>query len=202
MHNEVYRQFDRICARRKAGGAVLEIGAVPSPTTLLTLPALKNATERIGINLDPASNFADIRILQANANDMDRFPAGRFDTVLSNSTLEHDKFFWKTLAEIRRVTKPGGLIVLGAPGFARPASEKWGKRIVRNIPVAGPIMQRRFGSMFASTSTLQVHNFPGDYYRFSAQTFREVFFDGMTDIEVISILMPPRIIGAATRASS
>lgn len=199
MHNEVYRQFDRICARRKAGGAVLEIGAMPSPTTLLTLPSLQHATEKIGINIEGPSSYGDIRILQANSNDMERFPAARFDTVLSNSTLEHDKFFWKTLAEIRRVTKPGGLVVLGAPGFARPTSEKWAKRVARNVPIAGRIIQRRFESWFASTSTLHVHNFPGDYYRFSAQTFREVFFEGMTDFEVFSVLIPPRIIGAATK---
>src|SRR4029077_14822716 len=112
MHNEVYRQFDRICARRHAGGAVLEIGAVPSAMTLLTLPSLKHADEKIGINIELPSRCGDIDILQENANAMDSFPADRFDTVLCNSTLEHDKFFWKTLAEIRRVTKPGGLIVL------------------------------------------------------------------------------------------
>ena len=202
MHNEVYRQFDRICGRRKAGGAVLEIGAMPSPTTLLTLPSLKSAREKIGINMEKASRYGDIDILQENANAMTNFPADRFDTVLCNATLEHDKFFWKTLAEIRRVTKPGGLVVLGAPGFGRPASEKWRKRIARNVPVLGRAIERRFEPWFASTPTLQVHNFPGDYYRFSAQTFQEVLFEGMIDIEVLSVLMPPRIIGAATKPSS
>ena len=199
MHNEVYRQFDRICARRNAGGAVLEIGAVPSAMTLLTLPSLKNAEEKIGINIEKSSRYGDIEIWQEDANEMANFPAERFDTVLSNATLEHDKFFWKTLAEIRRVTKPGGLIVLGAPGFGRSASEKWGKRIVRNIPMVGRSLERRFESRFASTLTLHVHNFPGDYYRFSAQTFHEVFFEGLINIEVFSVLMPPRIIGAATK---
>ena len=202
MHNEVYRQFDRICSRRKAGGAVLEIGAMPSATTLLTLPALRNAREKIGINIAKPSRYGDIEILQQNANAMVNFPAERFDTVLCNSTLEHDKFFWKTLAEIRRVTRSGGLIVLGAPGFGRPSSEKWGKRIARNIPLVGRSIERRFEPWFASTSTLHVHNFPGDYYRFSAQTFREVFFDGMNDVEVFTVLMPPRIIGAATKAAA
>ena len=199
MHSEVYRQFDRICARRKAGGAVLEIGAVPTATTLLTLPSLRNAREKIGINIEKSSHYGDIEILQHDANAMENFPDDRFDTVLCNATLEHDKFFWKTLGEIRRVTKPGGLIVLGAPGFGRPALEKWGKRLARNIPMLGPNLERRFESRFASTLTLHVHNFPGDYYRFSAQTFREVFFEGMNDVEVVSVLTPPRIIGAATK---
>jgi hypothetical protein len=95
MHHEVYRLFDQICARRRAGGAVLEIGAMPSPSTLLNLPSLRGAAEKIGINFEGASQFDGITILQINANSMERFPAGRFDTVLSNSMLEHDKFFWK-----------------------------------------------------------------------------------------------------------
>jgi len=199
MHNEVYQQFDRICARRRAGGAVLEIGAMPSPSTLLNLPSLSGAAEKIGINFEGSSQFDGITILQVNANSMEQFPAGRFDTVLSNSMLEHDKFFWKTLAEIRRVTKPGGLIVLGSPGYGRPISEKWTKRIARNVPVIGRRLQQRYADLFAATLTLHVHNFPGDYYRFSEQTFREVFFEGMRDIEVFSVLTPPRVIGAATK---
>lgn len=199
MHDEVYRQFDRICRRRKAGGAVLEIGAVPSNASLLTMPSLSEAHEKIGINMEGPSQFGAITILQANGNAMECFPADRFDTVLCNATLEHDKFFWKTLSEIRRVAKPGALIVLGAPGYRRLAREKWGKRIGRNLPLVGRSIERRLPSLFASTLTLHVHNYPGDYYRFSPQTFREVFFDGMTDIEIVSVLTPPRIIGAATK---
>jgi hypothetical protein len=43
--------------------------------------------------------------------------------------------------------------------------------------------------------TLWVHNFPGDYYRFSIQAFKDVIFEGMKDVKVYSILIPPRIIG-------
>ena len=45
------------------------------------------------------------------------FPDQRFDVVLCNAVLEHDRFFWETLAEIRRVTRAGGLVVIGTPGF-------------------------------------------------------------------------------------
>jgi len=198
MHNEVYRQFDQICARRKAGGAVLEIGAMPAPTTLLTLPSLQGARERIGVNLEGASEFGEVRILQGNGNALD-FPDERFDTVLCNATFEHDKFFWKTISEIRRVTRHGGLVVLGAPGYGRGGGEKWAKRLARNIPLVGGALRKKYEHLFASTLTLHVHNFPGDYYRFSAQAFREVFFDGMNDVEVIEVLTPPRIIGVATK---
>ncbi len=34
-----------------------------------------------------------------------------------------------------------------------------------------------------------------DHYRFSSQAVREVFFEGMQNVEVFSILKPRRIIG-------
>lgn len=44
-----------------------------------------------------------------------------------------------------------------------------------------------------------MHATPGDYYRFSPQAFREVFFKGTDDVEVRTIMLPPRIIGAGTK---
>jgi len=200
MHEKIYEQFDRICARRHAGGAVLEIGAVPSDSSLLGLPSLKNAASKIGVNLDPPSLYRDFVILQVNSNAMDCFGDSQFDTVLCNATFEHDRFFWKTLAEIHRVAKPGALVVLGAPGYVRSGREKWVKRIVRNIPFSKRVLQRRLDFLFASTLTLHTHNFPGDYYRFSPQAFREVFFEGMHEVEIFTLLTPPRIVGAAIRS--
>jgi hypothetical protein len=40
-----------------------------------------------------------------------------------------------------------------------------------------------------------MHYYPGDYYRFSPQAFKEVFFEGMDAVEIRIILSPPRIIG-------
>src|SRR4051794_20695208 len=42
---EVFAEFDRICAARRAGGCVLEIGAAARDDTLLCLPALAGACE-------------------------------------------------------------------------------------------------------------------------------------------------------------
>ena len=60
MLPRVYREFERICARRGAGGVVLEIGAVPSDSSLLCRKSLINATEKIGINLDGPVEY-DVR---------------------------------------------------------------------------------------------------------------------------------------------
>src|SRR5215813_8649589 len=99
---------------RGAGGAVLEIGATPTDDTLLALPALHGARERIGLNMDHACmrRGGDFDIVHGDGNHMP-FPNGRFDTILSNSVLEHDRRFWQTLAELRRVARPGALVILG-----------------------------------------------------------------------------------------
>ena len=99
--------------------------------------------------------------------------------------------------EIRRVVRLGGLVVIGTPGYARlPSEKKWSRWLRRLSWLSG----RPDGwPLEHSTLTLPVHNFPGDYYRFSEQTFREVFFEGMAEVSVQTILVPPRMIGAGIR---
>ena len=211
MHPRVYRAFERVCAERGAGGQVLEIGAVPDETSLLNMRALAGAASKTGLNLDGPYSFGGYEIVQGNANDMACFESGSFDTVLCNAVLEHDPFFWKTLAEIRRVTKPGGLVVIGAPGYrelwkgrlirsqgaapARGGRESWLNALGRRLSAC-----RLFDLLINATPTFRVHNEPGDYYRFSLQAFRDVFFGGMRDVRVRSILLPPRLIGSGLKA--
>ncbi len=190
MHRDVFREFERICAAYGAGGDVLEVGALPSADSLLCLEALANTRSKIGIHLGPPATFRDFRIVQANANDMRVFADASFDTVLSNSVLEHDRFFWRTLAEIRRVARPGALIAIGVPGFAKLRFERVLARMGR-WPLAG----RLLGGLSVSTLALQVHHYPGDYYRFTPQAVEEVFLEGLLDKEVRTVMCPPRIMG-------
>lgn len=195
MHPRVYREFERICSERNAGGAVLEIGAIPSDLSLLNMKSLKEAKEKVGINLDGPHTCRDFCIVKGNANAMTCFDDDRFDTVLCNAVLEHDKFFWKTISEISRVTKSGGLIVIGAPGFADFPAAKHMRRFLAKIPA----IHRYFDFLLSSTTTFYVHDAPGDYYRYSLQVFREVFFEGMNDVNIVSIMLPPRIIGSGIK---
>lgn len=173
---------------QNAGGRVLEIGAVPSDKSLLAMESLQNARSKSGINLDGPYEYRDFQILKGNANDMTYFEDETFDTVLSNATLEHDKFFWKSIAEIQRITKPGGLIVIAGPGYVKLASERFfASKLLRKVPFLKCITN--------STLTFHVHRSPGDYYRFGLQAFEEVFFAGMVDVTVYPLMIPPRIIG-------
>jgi SAM-dependent methyltransferase len=192
LHPKVYKEFEKICSQRCLRGAVLEVGAVPNETSLLNMKSLAGVMEKIGINIEGPFHYRDFSILRGNANNMVCFEKNRFDVVLCNAVLEHDKFFWKTVSEMKRVTKPGGLLVIGAPGY----KEFVGERLINGFFSKVPLLSQFFGAL---TIVLSVHNFPGDYYRFSLQTFREVLFKGMNEVEVRTVLMPPRIIGSGIK---
>lgn len=200
MHQEIYQEFEAICAERNIKGAVLEVGAIPSNMSLLAMKSLGNATEKIGINLDGPYEFRDFRILKGNGNCMDCFENEKFDAVLCNATLEHDKYFWKTLAEINRVTKPGGLVVIGVPGYGLTRMDKW-QNAARNWSIMHKLRHKHYLDIFfSSTITFQIHDHPGDYYRFSQQAVREVLFEGMDNVEIRSVMQPPRVIGFGTKS--
>jgi SAM-dependent methyltransferase len=173
MHKKVFQKFVKICSLKDIRGSVLEVGATPDDSSLLNMRALDDVKEKIGINIDGPHQYKDFSIMKGNANSMDCFSDGRFDAVLCNAVLEHDKYFWETVSEIKRVTRPGGLIVIAAPGYGTSS----------------------FRFLANSARTLKIHNYPGDYYRFSVQAFREVIFEGLRDVEITCVLNPPRIIG-------
>ena len=198
MHPDQFQAFDRICGERGAGGAVLEIGAVPSEDSLLCLGSLTAAARKVGVNLDGPSAFRDFAILKANSNDLSCFRDGEFDTVLCNAVLEHDLLFWKSLEEMRRVTRTGGLIIIGVPGFVESRPAGWRARISRS-PFARVLFPRSGASLLVSTRVLQVHDYPSDYYRFSPQAVAELFMRGLKDVRVFSHMRPPRIIGSGIK---
>lgn len=195
MHPIVYRTFEEICSQAAISGPVLEVGAVPGPDCLLRLPCLKQATPKVGLNLSDGGPCGDYDIIAGNANQMNNFADGQFATVLCNATLEHDRYFWKTIAEIHRVTSSGGFIAIGVPGFAGMGLD----RLLPRTSLLG-LLLRLFARgpnsdlVRSSTVTLGVHNFPGDYYRFTEQAAREVFMDGLTGVAVRTVMNPPRII--------
>jgi SAM-dependent methyltransferase len=149
----------------------LEVGGVLGTKSLLRAPELEGA-DRYCLNLVELRPAADIKTVVGNANDMAMFDDDSFELVMTNATLEHDRYFWRSLAEMRRVLAPGGMLVIGVPGYIANPGRDRGK----------------------ATHTYRVH-YRFDYYRFSEQAVREVFFEGMEDIAAQAIMHPPRIIG-------
>ena len=202
MHPRVYQEFERILSERPVRGSVLEIGAMPSDSSLLCMKSLQQASAKIGIDLDGPHEYKDFKIVKGNSNPMDCFQDNSFDAVLSSSTLEHDKYFWKTLQEIRRVTKPGGLIVIGVPVMPKLRAEKI-KALWARMPLVRRLQANQYlNALFTATITFQIHNWPGDYYRFGPQAIREVFLEGLEQVEVRTIMLPPRHIGVGIKPAS
>ena len=140
--------------------------------SLLRFPELAGA-ERYCLNLVDMPSEDGITAVTGNANDMrDVFKDDMFDLVLCSATLEHDKHFWLTVKEMQRVLKPGGLLIISVPGYVKDPERDQGR----------------------ATHTYRVH-YRFDYYRFSEQAVREVFFEGMRRVRVNPIMFPPRIFG-------
>ena len=155
----------------------LEVGGYVGDKSLLRSSEIEGA-ERVCINLVDQPRNTGIAHVVGNANRMDMFADNSFDLVMSNAVLEHDSHFWLTLAEIWRITKPGGLVVIGVPGFIKS--------------------DRDDGQV---TATFRVH-YRVDYYRFSEQAVHDVFFEGMQDVTTEPILFPPRIIGSGLKTGA
>ena len=195
MHTAVYRAFKEILSEASIRGAVLEVGAVRGSHGLLGLKSLASASSLVGLNQEPQGQG----ILVGNANAMSDFSDGQFEAVLSNATLEHDPFFWRSLAEMHRVTAPGGLLVIGVPGYGGmgPTTFARGGWLQRLLV----FLARLFPTdvLLAGTPTLGEHNCPGDYYRFSEQAVREIFMAGLVDVKIRRVLNPPRFIGSGRK---
>jgi len=141
----------------------------------------------------------DFKILKGNANNMEMFKDETIDCIICNSVLEHDKYFWKSISEMKRVLKKGGVLILGAPSYTE---RKFFKKILLNQLVNGLlnkivkiILRRNSVNFNNSTFCFKIHEYPGDYYRYSEQTFKEVFFEGYRDVKIQSIMIPPRTYG-------
>jgi SAM-dependent methyltransferase len=144
-----------------------------------------------------------IEIIHANAHDLSMFADASFDLILCNSMLEHDPLFWRTLGEVRRLVCVGGWSIIGVPGYAEMGMHRmpWLQRQFCRMPIIGRKLRDQQSVLGASSLTLGIHNFPGDYYRFSEQAMREVLLAEMVDVSVETLLMPPRLIGCGRKAN-
>ena len=200
MSPEVYQAFESIFSFYQIKGPVLEVGAYSGPESLLSLKGFENASHKIGINMDEQISLTDRSIVLGNSNDMHMFETGYFAAVVCNSTLEHDPYFWRTISEIYRVTASGGIIAIGVPGYAEMGVNTFAggkssiKRLLRYLLkfTGSPILS-------AGSVTLGIHNFPGDYYRFSEQAVERVFLQGLTHCKVHRVMHPPRFMGVGIK---
>lgn len=96
-----------------ARGAVLDVGCGSMPYRKLVL-----RTAETYDGLDIEARTEGVRFI-ASATDMSPVSNDSYDTVICNEVIEHIPDPDKALAEIARVLKPDGTLVLGAPFLAR-----------------------------------------------------------------------------------
>ena len=159
----VFKAFADIVKRQlgnRSLNAALEIGA--GGWTLLSMPAFAKA-RRVALNLrfnKLTDQLEQTERVIGNSNAMN-FPDETFDCVMSCSAMEHDKYFWKSVSETKRVLKKGGLFIVGVPIYMTLPSDK-----------------------DYTTLTYARHGlaYNADFYRFSEQAVREVFFEGFSEV--------------------
>jgi SAM-dependent methyltransferase len=113
-NHQIIGEFNKI--RPLAGMALLDIGASPHGYAMEKCFALGvHRYMGIGLDIDAAENvrFGDVEgsLRYMNAQDL-TFADGSFDLVVSMSTFEHIADVPKALAEIHRVLRPGGAVLL------------------------------------------------------------------------------------------
>jgi SAM-dependent methyltransferase len=119
-------------------GKVLEIGSRNVNGT--PRGCFADAESYVGI--DAIAGAGVDEVLQAALIDT-RWPAGHFDTVLCYECLEHDPTFWLTLAMIRHVLRPGGVLIVTTPTFGFPLHRfpkdyfRFGEDAYREVIFAG-----------------------------------------------------------------
>lgn len=173
MHPVVHAKIHSILkASNVQADRLLEVGGRIDSTSLLLFPEFDHALERYCVNLEDMPADPRITGITMNANQLDVFDDDYFDLVLSNATLEHDQHFWLTVAEMRRVLRPGGMMLVGIPGYV--------KHPRRSEEAAIPVLN---------------HHGRRDFYRFSGQAMRAVILEGLDHITINVVLTPPRIIG-------
>jgi SAM-dependent methyltransferase len=92
---------------------VLDVGSSSKPTArnyrwLFSAPAF----DYLGLDVEAGHN---VDIVPSDPFCWSELADESFDIVVSGQMLEHNPFFWITMAEIARVAKPGGLVALIAP---------------------------------------------------------------------------------------
>ena len=180
-------EFCRLAERQETEGPYLEVGVTRPDLAALSGDAFTGERHLLGPDLEPGPASNGLHLHRGEPADLARFPDAAFRTVLWNDALVHDRRFWHTLDELRRILAPGGILILAVPGFSTAADRA-------GVTVAGP----KGHPIADTTPTYRIHASP-DFWRVSPQAMRQVILDGFDIREVRVSSMPPRIFGVGVK---
>jgi SAM-dependent methyltransferase len=157
-------------------GRYLSIGDSIGSEAILNVPYIRENKDRVkasGINIqrEACGYWEHMRIYECNAHHINIGDCTE-DVVLCCMMLEHDPEFWRTLSEVRRVLKPGGIFLLTVPTFLNPAN-------------------------LEATICYRVHG--KDYYRFGLDAIADLLMDGFVDKHLFLYQNPPRALCYGTK---
>lgn len=102
---------------RVSGKRVIDIGACDFNGTIRPLIQSYHPTEYLGIDMIPGPSVDRV----INADDLaEAYGDHSFDIVICMETMEHSRFWRKTLQNIKRILKPGGYLIITAPAPGYP----------------------------------------------------------------------------------
>lgn len=200
MNPAMYRRYRELLHLfPPQGERILEIGATAKLAE--SLLALAPQRYRVGVNIRVQSGSPNWQpMLMANANRLP-FLDNSFDAVVCNAVLEHDRRFWETIREVRRVLRTGGLFYVGVPAYARRHTKiaRVSKVMYSKYCRHRMVILRTFGCSRAlgrliATPTYLYHSAP-DYYRYSIDGFIDVLLEGFEPLSVEYVHRPVRLLG-------
>lgn len=184
-------QFEAVLRQMPPPTSVLDVGALPSESSLLTCAALADVPLRVGVNLMESGSIGAVPVVRMDARRL-AFGNGVFDLVVSSSTLEHVPDFWRACEEMKRVLAPGGTLIVSTPGLADSRYGRFARRLAFRFGL--PDIAKR------STITMRIHDAPYDYYRFTEYAYRDVILAGLQDVHIWHSMTPPRLFGMARKS--
>jgi hypothetical protein len=187
VRGRVIQEFCALALSHGVHGPFLDIGTGLPEESILVEDQFKSE-ERRAVGPHASSEVGGLVYSRGNPNDMkELYKDGQFSTVFWNGALAQDKFFWRTLDEIKRVLAPEGVLLVSAPAFAKTA--RFGLKVVgakgSEIPNA--------------TVTARAQDALPDYLRFSPKAVRDVIFDGFDVREVRIAFVVPRVFGVGVK---
>lgn len=109
MHQSSFDTMSRMLAQFSPKNiTILDVGATHNMWNYKSAVEANNCQYK---NLDWGSG-ADYTV---NSYDWSHIPTNQFDCVISGQAFEHDKYWWRTVANIKKIVKPGAIVIFILP---------------------------------------------------------------------------------------